>query len=374
MKKKKLKLKKNVLKWLKCAGVVLIVILIGYFIYAKELGNFTKLDYSRKASREILFSGNKDYVLSVGKNKTLNAAFESRDYKDKYLTNYAKIKYQHQENIIKNINVLLNMGYSNNDVSIILAHGNDKEVSDFAKRERVKYLEEFYQYPYAKLRNYDRYIKYTDETGEDEMTTVIHVNLNMDKEEYVDSKKQTKFSFDMLVNKYHSVEKDFEPDNLITIAEKYTDDEKLKGNREAVNALIQMMEAAKIDDLEMKVNSAYRSYEDQEELAEYYRKWYGDNYVTNYVAKPGFSDHHTGLAFDIGNTSKTKFIESKEYKWLQNNAYKYGFIARFPKGGESITGFRSEPQHYRYVGKKIAKYIEENNITFEEYYVMFLDK
>lgn len=370
----KLKLKKNVVLGLKAIGVVLGIILIGYFIYAKQISNFTNLKYSKEASKEILFSRNKEFVLSVGENKTLNVAFESDDYKEKYLTNYAKIKYQDQKNIIKNINTLLEKGYSNNDISIILAHGSDREVTDFAKRERIKYLEEFYQYPYAKLKNYDRYIKYTDETGEDEKTTVIHVNLNMDKEKYVDYEMIEKFSFDMLVNKYHSMGETLEPDDLVTISKDYTGDEEHQGNRVAVNALIQMFESAKLDGLGMVVNSAYRSYEDQEETAEFYRKWYGDKYVTNYVAKPGFSEHQTGLSFDIGSTTSKVFIESKEYDWMQKNAYKYGFILRFSKRGEVITGFRSEPWHYRYVGKEIAKYIHDNSITFEEYYVMFLDK
>lgn len=374
MKKRKIKLKKNIILILKAVGVICFLILIGYFIYAKEISSFTKLGYSKEASKNILFSGNKDYVLSVGENKTLNAAFESDDYNEKYLNNYAKIKYQDQNNIIKNINLLLKKGYSNSDVSIILAHGNDKDVSEFTKRERIKYLEEFYQYSYAKLSNYDRYISYTDETGEDEKTTVIHVNLNMDKEPYVDAEVVSKFSYDMLVNKFHALSESFEPEDLVTISKEYTNDEEFLANKKAVNQLIQMFESAKIDGLEMVVNSAYRSYSDQVEIAEFYRKWYGDNYVNNYVAKPGFSEHQTGLAFDIGSTSEDVFANSKEYKWMQENAYKYGFVMRFYKKAETITGFRSEPWHYRYVGKEIAKYIHENNITFEEYYVMFLDK
>lgn len=373
-KKLKLKLKKNVVVWLKRAGVVLGIFLVGYFMYAKQISNFTNLGYSKNASREILFSGNKKFVLAAGENKTLNAAFESKDRKEKYLPNYAKIKYQKHKNLIKNINALLDKGYSNSDISIILAHGSDEEVGDFAKRERIKYLEEFYQFPYAKLKNYDRYIKYTDETGEDEKTTVIHVNLNMDKEAYVDFESVDKFSFDMLVNKYHAMGENMEPDDLVTIAEEYTGEEELQANKTAVNALIQMFEAAKIDELEMVVNSAYRSYDEQVETAEFYRKWYGDKYVTNYVAKPGFSEHQTGLAFDIGSTTEKVFVESKEYEWMQKNAYKYGFIMHFYKKAETITGFRSEPWHYRYVGKDIAKYIHEHKITFEEYYVMFLDK
>ena len=91
------------------------------------------------------------------------------------------------------------------------------------------------------------------------------------------------------------------------------------------------------------------------------------------MALPGFSEHQTGLAFDIGSTSSKVFAESKEYEWMKDNAYKYGFILRFTKSNAYITGFRSEPWHYRYVGKKIAKYIYENDISFEEYYAEFLD-
>lgn len=373
-KKKKLKLKKNVVTILKGIGVLCFIILVCYFIYAKQISSFTKLEYSKEASKNILFSGHKDFVLSVGSNKTLNAAFESEDFNEKYLNNYAKISYQKQDNLIKNINTLLGKGYSNSDVSIILAHGNDKEVSEFTKRDRIKYLEEFYQYPYAKLGNYDRYVAYSDETGEDEKTTVIHVNLNMDREEYVDVDEVEKFSSDMLVNKYHYLDESFEPDDLIVISDKYTDGEEYRANREAVAALIQLFEAAKLDGLEMVVNSAYRSYDDQVGIMEFYRKWYGDSYVEKYVAKPGFSEHQTGLAFDVGSTTENVFADSEEYKWMQENAYKYGFIMRFYKKGETITGFRSEPWHYRYVGKEIAEYIHNHNITFEEYYVMFLDK
>ncbi len=375
MKKKvKLRLKKNVVTLLKIIGVLCVVLTIGWFIYLKQISIFTNLNYSKEASKKILFSGNKDYVLSVGENKTLNAAFESGDYNKKYLDSYAKIAYQEHKNIIKNINSLLDKGYSNNDISIILAHGSDSEVAEFAKRERVKYLEEFYEYPYAKLKYYDRYLAYTDETGEDEKTTVIHVNLNMDKVIYDDAILVEEFSYDMLVNKFHSLDDSFEPDDLVKVPVEYTGDEEYQANRTAVNALVQMFEAAKLDGLKMIVSSAYRSYDDQVEIAEFYRKWYGDNYVNNYVARPGFSEHQTGLAFDVGSTSEKVFANSKEYAWMKENAHKYGFIMRFYKKGESITGYKSEPWHYRYVGKEIATYIYEHNITYEEYYVMFLDE
>ena len=371
--KKKFRLKKSVQKKLKVFGVVLGIFLVAFFFHSSQIASLTRLGYSKEASRNILFQFKKDYVLSVGENKTLNAAFESDDYKEKYLDQYSKIDYQNHEHLIQNINTLIKKGYSNSNISMILAHGSDRDVRDFAKRDKINYLEEFFSLPYAKLRNYDRYVDYSNETGEDDETTVLAVNLDMDKEDYKDSIVVKKFSTDMLVNKHRSLEKDYEPDDLVSIDSEYAADDTQKGARVAVNAFISMYEAAKNDGYDLVINSSYRSYQDQVDICDTYRDLYGENYVINYVAKPGFSEHQTGLSFDIGSRNSNVFAESEEYEWIQENAHKYGFIQRFPEKYEAVTGFRAEPWHYRYVGKKIAKYIYENDIPFEEYYAMFLD-
>lgn len=373
-KKVKLKLKPNVVKYLKVIGVLLLIFLVCFIFYQKQISNITDLGYSEIAAKKILFDEDKEYILTVKENKTLNAALETDFYKAKYLKNYAKINFVDHKNLIKNINTLLDKGYSNSDVNIILSHGDDNDVTEFSKRERVRYLEEFYELSYAKLKYYDRYLAYTDSTGEDEKTTVIHVNLNMDKTEYDDAVSVDKFGYDMLVNKFHALDNSFEVVDLISVPMDYSGGEEYKANRVAITALTQMFEAAKVDGLEMVVNSAYRSYDDQLELIEFYRKWYGDNYVNKYVARAGYSEHQTGLAFDIGSTSSKVFADSKEYQWMQENCYKYGFILRFTKKAEGITGYKSEPWHYRYVGKEIAEYIHNHKITFEEYYAMFLVK
>ncbi len=372
-KKKKLKLKQKYVKVVKIIGIILAILVIGLFIYFKQINELRKLNYSFKASNKILFTMKKSYVLKVLENKTLNAAFESKDYDEKNLDNYAKIEYQKQKNLIKNINKLLKKGYSNSEINLILSHGTDSDVSKFAKREKIRYLEEFYTISYAKLNNYDRYVSYSDETGEDEETTVMNVNLNLDKEDYTDYVEISKFSYDIVVNKHRKLTENFNP-HLVTISEKYAAEKGLKASAVAIKAFIKMANDAEKEGLGLIINSSYRSYEDQEDIENTYRDLYGENYVTKYVAKPGFSEHQTGLAFDIGSKTSNVFANSKEYKWMLENAYKYGFILRFPKKYENITGFRSEPWHYRYVGKKIAKYIYENDITLEEYFVLFLDK
>jgi len=369
---KSVKLKPKYLGVVKTIGVFLCLFLGLFLFYNKQIHDLTKVGYSKEASKKILLSFKKDYALTVGENKTLNKAFESTDFNEDYIDNYAKINYVDHEHLISNINKLLKIGYSNNDINIILSHGNDDSVTRFTKRDKIKYLEEFYTISYAKLDNYDRYVKYADETGEDEETAVLFVNLDMDKPDYEEAVPVDKFSPDMLVNKHHVLSEDFVPNDLVKIDGDYASDD-MECSHIALNAYKEMSDAAKKDGYEIVINSAYRSYQEQVELNDYYLKQYGQDYADKYVAKPGYSEHQTGLAFDIGSRKVNVFANSKEYTWMQDNAYKYGFILRFTKKDENITGFRSEPWHYRYVGKKIAQYIHENNVTLEEYFVMFLD-
>lgn len=370
----KLKLKRPFVILLKILGFLLCSLLVLFIIYRNQINDLKKLGYSEIASKNILFSSQKDYVLGVGENKTLNAAFESDKIIDKYLNNYVKINYVDHKDLIDNINNLVKKGYSNSDINIILEHGNNETVKRFAKREKVKYLEEFYLIDYAKLDYYDRYVNYSDQTGEDEETTVLHVNLDMDKPAYENATLVNDFSLDMLVNKRRYLAEDYKPEDLVKINEKYASSDDMYASRLCVNAFIEMHDAALREGYEIVINSAYRSYQEQQDIVDLYLGLYGQNYVNNYVAKPGFSEHQTGLAFDIGSRKVNVFANSEEYKWMLENAHKYGFINRFPKKYENITGFRSEPWHFRYVGKDIAKNIYENNITLEEYYVIFLDK
>ena len=103
-------------------------------------------------------------------------------------------------------------------------------------------------------------------------------------------------------------------------------------------------------------------------LYNYYVSIDGIEEADTYSARPGFSEHQTGLAVDIANINKTLIEENdKEFTWLKNNAHKYGFILRYQKNAEKITGYIYEPWHYRYVGTELASYIYSNNITYDEY-------
>lgn len=376
MQKKKLRLKKpaKIILYILILIVVILILVFGvYFFLESKLKN---MGYSKDAAYNIIIKFKIKYAENYPDNKTLNAAFESDDYEEKNLEHYSKISYQEHENIIRNINLLVKKGYSDREISMILKHGNDNDVYEFSKRDRIKYLEEFFSYDFAKLSNYDRYIKFMDDNGDDEETTIIKVNLDLDKEDYTDAKKVEDYSKFVIANKHHYLGDKYIPKKLINVPSEYLkdDSEVIKGTNEAVSEAIVMMKAAQKDGLKLLINSGYRSYKDQEEVYNTYLKLYGESYVTNYVSKPGFSEHQTGYAFDFASESSKIFAESEEYKWMIKNSYKYGFVYRFLKSKEEITGVKHEAWHFRYVGKEAAKVMDTEELSFEEYYAKYLDK
>ena len=118
--------------------------------------------------------------------------------------------------------------------------------------------------------------------------------------------------------------------------------------------------------------SGFRSYERQKDVFAQNVKKLGEETARRVSATPGQSEHQTGLAMDVTSPEidfklTTEFEKTREGKWVLENAHKYGFIIRYPKGKEAITGYDYEPWHLRYVGKEHAAYMKEHNLTLEEY-------
>lgn len=119
--------------------------------------------------------------------------------------------------------------------------------------------------------------------------------------------------------------------------------------------------------------SGYRSYDRQKVIYDTSLSIKGKIHTEKYIAKAGTSEHQTGLAIDItteevGYELTEKFVETKEYRWLIENCANYGFIIRYPKGKEQITGYEFEPWHLRYVGRTVAEEIMKNHLTLEEFW------
>lgn len=147
------------------------------------------------------------------------------------------------------------------------------------------------------------------------------------------------------------------------------ENEKMMLEKNCLSAYLEMLEDARRYGLQLIVFSSYRSYQKQTIL-------YEKEEDKSYIAKPGHSEHQTGLAIDIStlDCGLTNFFENTSvYQYLKYNAYRFGFILRYPKEKTKITGYAFEPWHFRYVGKTHAKRMFEENLTLEEYIYYYLE-
>ena len=191
-----------------------------------------------------------------------------------------------------------------------------------------------------------------------------------------------------LVNRENPIDDGFQPADLVELKAlcdsslvkiKYSD---TQGVLTAVNALITMLEAAREDGItNWQISAGYRSYADQEKILENKISYYLNHHIgwsrsrarsaaLTTVAVPGESEHHLGLAFDINVPNTSSFAGTKQCKWLHANCWDYGFIIRYQKGKEKITGYTAEAWHIRYVGIEHSQTIRDLNLCLEEYLTM----
>ena len=176
----------------------------------------------------------------------------------------------------------------------------------------------------------------------------------------------------VLVNKTHPMTKDYAADDLVTVEHCDQDignKDTRKMRKIAADAFEELYAGAQDAGYDILMRTGYRSYTYQTTLYNSYVSKHGEKEANTYSAKPGQSEHQTGLCCDVGRKGKglTTFDGSDEAKWIAENAWKYGFILRFPEGKSDITGYIYESWHIRYVGKDAAKIIYEHNWTLEEY-------
>ena len=271
---------------------------------------------------------------------------------------------------------LLKLGYSKEDVVEILKM-KDKTKDYLVSIEYNKNIIPLMNEKYFLEKNLKRYIEYLKENGRDLRDTIAVINVGADNEWYTNTKK-TDISKNelMLTNKFYSLDNTYNSDNMVKVSKQHSYGNNQFVTEETYNAFIKMFKDAKKEDLTLIINSSFRSYEEQDEVYNEYLDSRGEEAANKIAAKAGFSEHQTGMAIDIqtyGSNAKT-FEEFDEFKWLQDDAHKYGFILRYPKNKEYLTGYEYESWHYRYVGVEVATYIYENNITFDEYYAYFVEK
>ena len=293
------------------------------------------------------------------------------------IVKYKEYKYQ-QTNEYK----LLEHGYNDSEVARILEEFSDQEYIDYLlNNEKNSNIVSLLDEKYYLAKNFYSYVDYMNENSDLDLSSIIrNINIHLDKDFYeVAYDTDTSLDTAMLVNKYYLLSSDYAPDDLVTVPQTYSwgDAGSQQVREVAYTAFLDMWNAAEEEGYYLMINSSYRSYADQETVYNNYKNSSGERYADSIAARPGSSEHQTGLAIDVfsrTNTNRNTFTDSAEAIWLAENSYKFGFILRYPEDKVDITGYSYESWHFRYVGIDIATYIYENDITFEEYYAYYIEK
>jgi len=305
-----------------------------------------------------------DYSLTLAK------VIETDNFKREYLNKYLDIKYfKDDSNFIQNINTLLNYGYSSDDINKIYEKLSLDSIKILLENEYFESIFNVLNLSYFHENDLLRYLKYARENKLGYEDIVTYVNIGLDYAYYDNVVKiDNPEDILVLVNKYHALSSDYIPKDLEAISARYNKGFNNKLRHEARVAFEEMCENALKDNIKIYSGSAYRSYSYQANLYNRYVSADGKAKADTYSARAGSSEHQTGLATDILN-EKLDFISGtdKEYTWLVENSYKYGFILRYPLDKEKVTGYMHEEWHFRYVGVEMAKKLYDEKITYDEY-------
>ena len=351
-KKTKRIFRKSIILFAYCISAIIILLICTTF----KKTSLNKLGYSKEdvAIIEKLSKSEINIIKQYKYNKNTVKIVTDSEYKKENLNTYLDylVTYNKPEGIVKYVN----------------DYKDKIEISDTVlKILSGKYFIDEYL---------DRYIDYYKEHSDLEIDEVItRINANLDHTFYVDSKPaDTSKGMYTLVNKFNSLDSNYVPDDLVQVDRRFT-----YNNTKLVSVandnFVKLAEAAEKENLRFLATTCYRDYNFQSTLYYNYVNQDGVANADTYSARPGSSEHQLGYSLDLTNNDWVDFDEfqnTKEYEWLKDNAHKYGFILRYPKGKEYITGYIFEAWHIRYVGVDVATYIYENNITYEEYYAYFI--
>ncbi len=271
--------------------------------------------------------------------------------------------------------ILLDKGYEKSTVSLIETKMNKEDVDYLLEEEKIDYVKNLVSDKYFIADNFKEYMSYYQTNSKKDFSDVIaivNVGANVSWYETVET-TDTSDRYLVLVNKFHSLPENYDVGTIKTFSATYAFGE-VMAEETCYNAFIAMATGARQDGITLVATSGYRTHEMQSQIFDELAQQHGEQYALEVAAKPGTSEHETGLALDIftyGGVMET-FKTTETYAWLHEHAAEYGFIERYEEGKDFLTGYAPEAWHYRYVGIDTAMKVKEEGITYDEYYAFYL--
>ena len=365
------------------------ILLVGLFIIVTILTIYLIIPKRYGYQKEVIETFKEDNLYEKIKetkkySKTLETAILENKFNKDYFGEYLNIIYVENKDFIDEVNNLLSLGYKNDEINLFYEKLPDN-INVITSNEYDKNISNYLTLSYFNIDNLDRYIKY--ENNDNKFTsvydtntiknnynyedTVTFVNAYLDKDYYTNDialSKEEEKKIDVIVNKYYKLSKDYEPDDLTKINSKFASGSNQRLRKEAAIKFEEMAAEALKNGYKIYAGSTYRSYDYQLGLYNRYVAKDGFDEAETYSARAGYSEHQLGLAVDIINGKWEYLSENdEEYEWLIDNSYKYGFILRYPRGKEYITGYVFEDWHFRYLGIDLATKVYNSKLTYDEY-------
>jgi D-alanyl-D-alanine carboxypeptidase len=230
--------------------------------------------------------------------------------------------------------------------------------------EKMNTAESLWYYDESHTERYAAFAALRPELSEDNIVWMVEADL--DKPAYVDTSEASEpDSLTALINKHFYLPDDYTPSDLVTIGGTML-------RSEAAGAVQDMIEAAEKEGHNLWSQSGFRSYGVQVSLYDQYSASDGTDAADTYSARPGYSEHQSGLTTDL-NTITDAFGETPEGIWASENCWKFGFIVRYTEENTDITLYKPEPWHLRYIGREAAEDMHNTGIiSFEEYWVKYI--
>lgn len=318
------------------------------------------------------------YIQNIKYSKTIDAFFDVKYSSDETKDIIDLLK---KRKLIDKLNPafiteLSNKGYNHNTINFVILNLSKTDTTKMLSKKYNKDFEEYITLDLFDYSKYSRYLNYQKNHKDISLDQVVtRVELELDNDPYeVTKEEKNPNSLTALVNKHRYISNKYVPDDLVNMEDEYANN--LYGvkeiRKETYEQFKKMVDDAKKEDIIFYAESAYRDYDYQDSLYYQYVNEYGQEKADTFAARAGFSEHQLGTTLDLANVWTIEEGDP-EYKWIEKNGYKYGFIFRYKSKFEDITGYKAEGWHIRYVGVDAATTMKKKNISFDEYWLKYVN-